>query len=141
MRAATAALVVVFCALVVLTVSRYFEQPKTITVERVVPASQSVEGLARTPNEPNRDNGNLAPVPRPESTQPEVSKAAGTEKAQPRLKANRSLRPRAAEQEQLVAAPKISPRESREIARDLRLIASKDEDDLPRLSDLMDESN
>ncbi|HEY0407163.1 MAG TPA: hypothetical protein VGC89_15635, partial [Pyrinomonadaceae bacterium] len=41
LRAATAALGIVFCALVALAVAHYLEQPKIVTVERVVQAQPS----------------------------------------------------------------------------------------------------
>lgn len=146
MRAATAAFGILFCALVALAVAHYLEQPKIVTVEKVAPAQPSTSDAARTKEESAQAQALNAVTP--DVAQPNVAIKTAAEandrealpKAAPVFKRN------AARQSNLASnrAPKlrISPQESKEIARDLRLtIAANDEDDLPRLSDLIDESN
>ena len=155
LRAATAAFGIIFCALAALAVAHYLEQPKIVNVEKVAPAQPSAPAVARA-GEAQAKEQNLNGDARPEASQPSVAikttadtskttaddnrREAAAPKAAPVFKRN------AARQSNLASnrSPKlsISPQESKEIARDLRLtIASNDEDDLPRLSDLIDESN
>lgn len=144
MRAATAALGLLFFALIALNVAHYFEQPKTVTVERIVEVKPSETELAALVNErlAQRDANVLATGFETNPPTPHVS-VQPQRRAAPRLTQSALREP--LESTTLVSTHatkvKISPRESREIARDLRLIASKEEDDLPRLSDLIDESN
>jgi hypothetical protein len=147
MRAATAALGLVFCALVALAVAHYLEQPKIVTVEKSVQAQASESDLAPMTEERLKAQSLNAP-PKPEAAQPDVAikTTADADKLEALPKANPGFKRSAARQSNLASNRKprlsISPQESKEIARDLRLtIASNDEDDLPRLSDLMDESN
>lgn len=147
MRAATAALGVVFCALVALAIAHYLEQPKTVTVERVVQVQPSRDELAQMVEEQIRQrNLNMNAVA--EAVKPDEvnKKASAISNNEATPKAAQVLRQAAARQTNLArnGTPKLkmSKQESREIARDLRLtIASNDEDDLPRLFDLIDESN
>jgi hypothetical protein len=148
LRAATATMGVVFCVLMSLAVARFFEHPKTVTVERVVRAQPSEAELARMVDERIRQQHEAArPAQKDELNVPVIEQASAVKPvggATP--DSDRVSRPDAARQREIARkrAPqlKISPQESREIARDLRLtIASNDEDDLPRLSDLMEESN
>lgn len=142
MRAATAALAIVFCALVALTIARSFEEPKTIIVERVMPSQPSGEKAPEVMNGQNKEQAAVQPAPQLASPEQQVVKVSDeTDRARPGIK--RDDRKDAAGQRELAKTPKlkISPQESREIARDLRLVASNDEEDLPRLSDLIDETN
>jgi hypothetical protein len=145
MRAATATLAVVFCALVALAVAHYFEQPKTITVERLVPAKPSQAELDEMVAARLKQLNEANPAATEGSQRGPAVANVSAPKEQPTPKLNRVLKPNAAGQSNLAGnrTPqlKISPQESREIARDLRLVASNDEEDLPRLSDLIDESN
>lgn len=147
MRAATAAFGVVFCALVALAVAHYLEQPKTATAERVVPVQPSGDELPRIVDEQARQrNLNTNAVAEANKPGAVIKKASASNINEAPPKATQVLRRDAARQTNLArnVTPKLklSTRESREIARDLRLtIASNDEDDLPRLSDLIDESN
>lgn len=144
MRAATAALGIVFCALVALTVAHYFAQPKTVTVEKIVTVTPSEEELAAMVEARlKHQRETMAAAPKDDA--PELVQTTATdEKDRAKRKANRVMRQDVAGQPKLARAPglKISTQESSEIARDLRLtIAANDEDDLPRLSDLIDETN
>jgi hypothetical protein len=73
----------------------------------------------------------------------QVVKVPDETKDRVRPKVRREYKQDATANRELAKTPKLklSPQESREIARDLRLVASNDEDDLPRLSDLIDETN
>ncbi|HEY0384860.1 MAG TPA: zf-HC2 domain-containing protein [Pyrinomonadaceae bacterium] len=144
MRAATATLGLLFFALIALNVAHYFEQPKTVTVERIVRVKPSETELAALLSErlAQRDASVITTAPATNPPTTPVNVQAGR-RAAPSL--NQSAWRERSEPTTLASTPatklKISPRESREIARDLRLIASKEEEDLPRLSDLIDESN
>lgn len=143
MRAGVAALGLIFCALVALTVAQYLTQPKTVIVEKIVTVRPSVEELNALVETRIKEQGEtLAAAPKDDSSKQPLSNTV--EKERLREKTERVGRQNVAVQSKPARAPglKISPQESREIARDLRLtIASNDEDDLPRLSDLIDESN
>lgn len=148
LRAATAAMGIVFCALIALAVVHHFEQPQTISVERVVQVQPSEEDLARMVAERIKQQGEtIRPVQQDISPAPRIEKAAATPDDSVPPGVNRGLRQDAVKQRNLARTPaaprlKVSPQESREIARDLRLtIASNDEDDLTRLSDLLEEFN
>lgn len=137
MRAATAALGLIFCALIVLTVSRYSEQPKAIAVKSSEGELAKIIDWQRKQKDSPSTSTPEIPAP------PSFVDITGT-KDRPRQRITDKRREAGPEQSKLAGAskPKISPQESREIARDLRLIASKDEEeDLPRLSDLLGESN
>ncbi|HEX7997941.1 MAG TPA: zf-HC2 domain-containing protein [Pyrinomonadaceae bacterium] len=145
LRAATAALVVVFCALVALTIARSLEQPETITVERIVsvkPSDAELDELIKARLKENSEA--IARANGDNQVGPTVNNAS-LPGDQPARNVNRASKPNAATQTNLARsrAPqlKISPQESREIARDLRLVAANDEEDLPRLTDLIDEAN
>lgn len=145
MRAATAAAGLIFCALIALAVAHYFEQPKTVIVEKVVPAKQSEEQSAQKRDEPVKQQDARDEIA-PEVTPPEPTDTTASAPKDNRLipKVKRNLKQEATPTQSLARAPKlkISPQESRDIARDLRLVASKEEEeDLPRLSDLLGESN
>lgn len=145
MRAATATLAIVFCALVALTVARYVEQPKTLVV--VDKATRSQPSAEKSPELANvqQKTETATAKPSPEGVAPEqqIVKVSDENKDRARPKVWREYKQSAAANRELAKTPKLklSPQESREIARDLRLVASKDEDDLPRLSDLIDETN
>lgn len=144
MRAGVATLGIVFCALCALSIARYFEQPKTVTVEKIVRVNPSDEELARMIEERIKQKGG-SNAPATEVVPPDATASQAAtfpkDRVSPRVKQNSKQNIGGQPNLAAVRGPKISPRESREIARDLRLIASKDEDDLPRLSDLIDESN
>jgi hypothetical protein len=143
MRAGAAAFGLIFCALVALTVAHYVMQPKTVTVEKIVTVRPSEEELnAMVETRMRQKAETLAVAPKDDSSGLPPTKTDDKEPV--RQKPNRAVRQDVAGQTKLAGTPglKISPQESREIARDLRLtIAANDEDDLPRLSDLIDESN
>lgn len=145
MRASTAALGIVFCALVALTIAHYSEQPKTVTVEKIIQVKPSEEELAAMVEERlKRNSETIAAAPKDDTPDIVFTTAPAGEQERASQKVNRAIRQDAAGQSKIAGATKlkISPQESREIARDLRLtIAANDEDDLPRLSDLIDETN
>jgi anti-sigma factor RsiW len=143
MRAATVTLGLLFFALIALNAAYYFKQPKTVTVERIVEVKPSETELTALVNERlAQANTNAVSVPTVNVPTP-VDTTQTVRRMAPRV--NQSAGRERDGQPALVSTPatnvNISPRESREIARDLRLIASKEDDDLPRLSDLIDESN
>lgn len=138
MRAATVALGLIFCALIVLTVSRYSEQPKVVAVK-----SSEAQLVKIIDGQGTKKATDITPTPQSSESPPSVVETSGLKDGM-RQSVKRSLRQAGTEQSKLagVRKPKISPEESRGIARDLRLIASKEEEeDLPRLSDLLGESN
>ena len=145
MRAATAALGIVFCALVALTIAQYLEQPKTVTVEKVVTVKPSEEELAAMVEQRIKQRDEmLAAMSKDDASGLQVISETLDGKDGVSRKTKQVTKHDAAGQPKFARGPgvKISPQESREIARDLRLtIAANDEDDLPRLSDLIDESN
>jgi hypothetical protein len=147
MRAATVTMGVVFCALVVLTIAHYRQQPKVVVVEKTAPA-QSIEKQSNLTADEQlaRKNATINSAQNDGKPATEVMIVGASEDERPTPKFKRALRPDAdaGRNRATTRTPKlkISPQESREIARDLRLtIASNDEDDLPRLSDLIEESN
>lgn len=147
MRAATATMAVVFCALVVLTIAHYRQQPRVVVVERIVPAESSEKESKLIVNEQSErsnvttDSARSSAMPQ---TEVKIVDASEDARATPKFKwaLTRDADGRQKSAGNRTPRVKISPQESREIARDLRLtIASNDEDDLPRLSDLIEESN
>lgn len=145
MRAATVAMAVVFCALIALVVAHYDERPKIVAVERAAQVKPTVTEFAKMSKETSEQKRLAATAPEKSSDSLiKTETASFKDKATPA--ANRILKDNAARQQNLAGnrVPKLnlSPQESREIARDLRLVASqKEDDDLPRLSDLLDETN
>lgn len=137
LRTATAALGLIFCVLIVLTVSRYSEQPKAVAVKSSgEELAKIIDWQGKPKDAPNHSGPEI-------TASPSLVDVSGA-KDGPSQRITRSLRQAGQEQSKIAGArkPKISPEESRELARDLRLIASKDEEeDLPRLSDLLGESN
>lgn len=143
MRAATATLVVVFCALVALTIVRFYDQPKSATTEKNLASKPSEkESNAMAEKQAQQNVETIAEAPKDELAVP-VVKTASDENDNVRRQPNRAMKQNASGQQKLAGKQrlKISPQESRELARDLRLVASNDEDDLPRLSDLLGETN
>jgi hypothetical protein len=144
LRAATAAIGVVFCALIALTIARSLEQPKIVTVEKTVAVKPSDAELDAMIAARLKQKGETLPNASENKQAGPTIENASLPKDKPAQNANRVLRPNAARQSNLARnrppALKISPQESREIARDLRLVAANDDDDLPRLTDLIDES-
>jgi anti-sigma factor RsiW len=146
MRAATATLALVFCALVVLTITHYSAQPKVVTVEKLVPVKPSDQELSAMVDEALKRKGAVVnSASKEDAPAPDVVSASLPLNEQGNPKAKTDFRRDAARRQTVASgsAPKlrISTQESREIARDLRLVASNDEEDLPRLSDLLGESN
>ena len=144
MRAATAALGVVFCALIILTIAHYNEQPKTVIVKEFVPVKPTQEELVIIAKEQSKDKNQIEVTAPKDNSSIEAVSAAGPQKnyrAVPKDK--RILRQEGTNRPNLASTPKvkISPQESREIEHDLRLASYDEDEDLPRLSDLIDESN
>lgn len=146
MRAATATLGLVFCALVTLAITHYYEQPKVVTVEKLIAVKPSEQELnAMVEDALKRKSATVNTESKDDAPEPEVVSASLPLKEQENQKAKPDFG-RGNMRRQTVASggaprPRISTQESREIARDLRLVASNDEEDLPRLSDLLGESN
>lgn len=152
LRASVAAAGLVFCALLALVVANYMKQPAVVTVERVVREMPSEEELARMLADRRREQA-LTTTPA-SSDEPKkqtatiVGDSATAKLARPErsTKLHREVRQAVARRRENPTdgeqRPGISPQESRELARDLRLtVASNEDDDLPRLSDLLDETN
>lgn len=144
LRGATAFAALTLCALVVFSAVKLLEEPRVVVVEKVVkvgPTQTEVEAMVKTKvqeqlairsqqqEEEASAQAAVAPVP---ARKPAVITAslAGNAGA-PSRRANVQRR----------TATSVSAQESEQIAKDLQLIPTRDEDDLPRLIDLMDEAN
>lgn len=144
MRGATAFAGLAICALVVFAAVRLMEEPRVMVMEKVVekgPSQAEVKALVDKKVREElalRDQRESAPVEQQQlvtnvSAQSD-SLSARTSKSRPApilTQASASRR----------APVQVSTQESEQIARDLQLIPTRDEDDLPRLIDLMDEAN
>jgi hypothetical protein len=148
MRAASVATAVVFCALVVLAIAQYRQQPKVVVVEKIVPAQSSEKQSGLIAGEQSGQANETIDSAQDPVVSPAEVKIADASKDKPETRKFRRAPRQDVNGRQNLAgnnrAPKlkISPQESRELASDLRLtMASSEEDDLPRLSDLIEESN
>jgi hypothetical protein len=145
MRGATAFAGLALCALVVFAALRLLEEPRVVVMEKVVekgPSQAEVNALVEKKVREElalREEREAAAAPQQQQLVTAVSAGRGslpTRTAQGR--------PVAISTQASVArrAPlRVSTQESEQIARDLQLIPTRDEEDLPRLIDLMDEAN
>jgi anti-sigma factor RsiW len=145
MRGATAFAGLAICALVVFAVVRLMEEPRVLVMEKVVekgPSQAEVNALVDKKVREElalRDQRESAPVQQQQivtnvSAQRDSLMSARTSRSRPApilTQASASRR----------APVQVSTQESEQIARDLQLIPTRDEEDLPRLIDLMDEAN
>lgn len=146
MRAATAVAAVLFCALVVFTTKRLYEPRQTVVqvapsaptqaqVDRMV--RQQVADELRRREQEAKDN-----VTAPEK--PSVALAADNNSTAARPKVKRPTRPTPTLAQRKTLAVPEKVQESRQEARQqlAELVqTSKEDDGLPRLSDLIDDSN
>jgi hypothetical protein len=141
LRAATAAIALVFCALAVIAVAYFVRQPQTVIVENPVKSGYSPEEvdemIAKAIREQNESRVKESPLPVPESNAPASSgrpsiprdSFATVQLAGNKRKRQSNPRPR-------VARPVIQTS-----ADYLPFTASIDEEKLPSLSDIVEDAN
>lgn len=144
MRAATAMAVVIVCALVVFTVAHFYEQPRQVIVERVVPAgptqAQLEEMVNRRAEELRRKEKQEAELSAQVKQPVGVAQDNGTAA---RVKAKRSAGTSTtiAKQQRSETPDKVyASQEARQQLAEL-VQRQKEDDGLPQLSDLVDDSN
>ncbi len=143
LRTATALTSLAICALVVWASARVMEEPRVLVVEKVVekdPTQAQVDALVakrvreELAAQSNRDERSskemMATASEQRGSTPAQSGPGRSVSAPGRAPATRRS-----------PAPKVSTQEYEEIARDLQLVPTRDEEDLPRLIDLIDEAN
>ncbi|HEX8141967.1 MAG TPA: zf-HC2 domain-containing protein [Pyrinomonadaceae bacterium] len=146
LRAATAFASLALCALIVFAAQRLLEEPRVLVLEKVVekgPSQAEINGMVA-----ERVREELALRERREDTASQkqlltpVSDQRGSLNARTAT-ASRSgyAQTRSLASSRRAATAQVSTQESEQLARDLQLIPTRDEDDLPRLIDLMDEAN
>jgi hypothetical protein len=142
MRGATAFAALALCALVVFAALRLMEEPRVVVMEKVVekgpsPAEINAQVDKRVREElALREQREAAPQEQLVTAVSAQRTSLTTRQAQSRP-ASLSTQASAARR----ATLRVSTQESEQIARDLQLIPTRDEEDLPRLIDLMDEAN
>lgn len=145
LRAATAFASLAICALVVWAAARVLEAPRVQVVEKVVekvPTPAEVDALvAQRVREELAASGNLKPETISKETVAQVNEQKASMLAQSGSGRSGSAAARRASAPRRARAPRVSTQEYEELARDLQLVPTRDEDDLPRLIDLMDEAN
>lgn len=148
MRAATAVAALVFCALAVIAVAYFVQQPQTVVVEKpgkpAYPAKE-IEGKIAQELKKQDDSPQVKEmsVPSPESVKTASSEQPKTNN---QIKRNASGAPQLAKnnRRQQVITPRAVARSSKmELASTdfLPFTAPRDEEKLPSLSDLVDEDN
>jgi hypothetical protein len=147
MRAATAAVALVFCTLAIIVVAHFTEQPKVVVVERPINVDSAQENskveVGGTSLQPNKTNV----IEKDQSLPPQKVAVAVNERPQN----ERQIKPRAtgSQQQQLAkqrrqALPRNNTRPSEELASAndyLPFTAPSREDKLPSLVDLVEEPN
>lgn len=144
MRAATAVAVLAVCALVVFTVVHFSQQPQQTVVQKDVqtgPTQAQIEVMANKRAEELRQQEKRDA----EASAPEKSSVAVVKDSAPPaapVKAKRAARPQMlAKQSQRAVPNRVnSSQEARQQLAEL-VQNQKEEDNLPRLSDLIDDSN
>jgi len=145
LRGATAFAALTVCALVVFAAVKLMEEPRVVVVERVVkqgPTQAEVDAMVKTRvqeqlavrSQREEDEASVQPqaaAPAPVRKPSVITASMAGNSGVPSRRANTQRR----------AGVSFSAQESEQIARDLQLIPTRDEDDLPRLIDLMDEAN
>jgi anti-sigma factor RsiW len=141
LRAATALASLAICALVVWAAVRTLEAPRVVVLEKVVekgPTQAEVDALVdKRVREELAARGNQQEATSKEVIVPVNEQRPSTiaQSGQGRSAARRALLAPGRKPAQ------VSTQEYEELARDLQLVPTRDEDDLPRLIDLMDEAN
>jgi Putative zinc-finger len=143
LRAATAFASLAICALVVFAAARLVEGPRVQVVEKIVekgPSQAEVNALvdkkvqeelaSRTRRDDAQQQQQVASVSAPRDAVIESSTAV---RSSPISRRSSSV-PRH-------ALASVSAQESEQFARDLQLIPTREDENLPRLIDLMDEAN
>ena len=146
MRAATVAVALVFCALAVIAVAYFAEQPKVVVVER----PDKMDGAQESKNtqvvevnrEPNKSSDTMkGQPPAPQKVTVALDTKSQTQRQTQRGATNSPLLTYKRKQ----ALPRNSSRPSEELASSandyLPFTAPRDEDKLPSLADLADEPN
>lgn len=146
MRAATAVVVLVFCALAAIAVAYFVQKPETIVVQQPGKSGYSQkeveEKIAQAIKKQNESQVKDAPVPSPEKVT--VADNEQTQ-SQPQINRTASVAPQLVKnnrKQQVV--PRTIPRPSKmELASTdyLPFTAPMDEEKLPSLADLVDEDN
>ncbi|MBA3805674.1 MAG: zf-HC2 domain-containing protein [Acidobacteria bacterium] len=142
LRAATALTSLAICALVVWAAARVLEAPRVLIVEKVVekgPTQAEVDEMVA-----KRVREELAAQSKQEEMSSKamiatVSEQGGSTTAQSGPGRSGSAPRRAMATRRPPA--QVSTQEYDELARDLQLVPTRDEEDLPRLIDLIDEAN
>jgi anti-sigma factor RsiW len=142
LRGATALASLAICALVVFAAVRLLEGPRVLVVEKVVresPSQADVNALVdkRVREELARRNQ------REDAPTQAVVTTASDQKVSVLARSTTSNPSSASRRDstQRRSLARASRQESEQIARDLQLIPTRDEEELPRLIDLMDEAN
>lgn len=142
LRAATALASLAICALVVWATVRALEAPRVLVMEKVVekgPTQAEVDALvdkrvreelaARSNQQETTSKETLASVNEQRAS---TIAQSGTNRSASAMKRAQATRR---------APAQVSTQDYEELARDLQLVPTRDEEDLPRLIDLMDEAN
>jgi hypothetical protein len=143
MRAATAALALAFCALALIAVAYFVQQPQAVVVEKTIKSGYSEkevdEMIAKAIKEQNESRVKEAPTPSNESVnvvnkeQPEVL---------PQIKPKLSGAPQLANSRKQQPGPRGRTRPALPASTDyLPFTASVDDEKLPSLSDLVEDVN
>jgi anti-sigma factor RsiW len=142
LRAATALASLAICALVVWAAVRAMEAPRVVVLEKVVekgPTQAEVDALVdKRVREELAAQGNQQ-----ETTSKEIVAPVNEQKPSTIAQSGTSRSASTARRTQATrrAPTQVSTQEYEELARDLQLVPTRDEEDLPRLIDLMDEAN
>jgi len=145
LRAATGLAGLAICALVLLAGVRIMQGPRVVFVERSVPATPTQadvdelvakrvreELAARNNQEELTERPIVTPVNEQSSRTPAQSARSNSAQRRGVAQSIGSNRRKPA---------RVSTEDYEELARDLQLVPTRDEDDLPRLIDLIDEAN
>lgn len=145
LRAATALASLAICALVVWAGVRVLEAPRVLVLEKVVekgPTEAEVDALVNKRVQEELAARRSSPEQQPTSDEQVVTvneqRASTLAQSEPGRSASAARRARVARRR---APAEASTQEYEELAKDLQLVPTRDEEDLPRLIDLMDESN
>lgn len=139
LRVATVAASLAFSIFVVIAAGRLFQKTQSVAVTK----TQAVPAGAQTPVVARVNPPAPAAVAPPEGSGPSEKLAGGHPPVTRRSRVTQAVyrAPAARQFSAPVRSVQASPRELQQIARDLRLIPASDEEELPRLSDLDDDSN
>jgi anti-sigma factor RsiW len=142
LRAATGLASLAVCALIIFAIARIAEGPRVVFVEKAVtvgPTQADVDALvdkrvreelaARNKQEEIKASSIVTPVS--EQSSPTLAQSGGRSTSAQRRTGAQSRR----------TPPTATTEEYEELARDLQLVPTRDEEDLPRLIDLIDEAN